>query len=162
MKTILHVALGIVGFILIGVAYIFSKIFGNSRSDEKEWVRNFIIFFAANKIQDEYEPKSAKDLLRRLYSGQLSFSDEQSLLVLLKAYLYKIDEPPLQPADLASVVKMIPKVLKFELAGFNTPAAVRNYLTQQSKFEGDETMAPEELVRWSQKIGQAVKVYSTG
>lgn len=128
MMYFFHVIFGIVKFIFIGL---FKKIFNTFCQNEKNWVKSFIIYFVTKKIEHEHDPKTAKNFIKRLISGCVNFDDQQSILIHLNDYLSKTGEPQIEPDDFYAVIKAMPRVLSFELAGYNCRAALKSYLVQE-------------------------------
>lgn len=131
MKKIYHVILGLIGLILMALAYAISKIFAAFSPEEKQpdqpWLEKFIILYFARcfKFDDDITDPN------RLAHGQLDFGQTQKLMVYLKAYLHKIGEP-YEVSDLSDVVAAIPRVWAIHTVGFQSEGAVREWCQNQN------------------------------
>lgn len=102
------------------------------------WEKGFIVFFILDKIQHERDYQSATQFLAALSKKEISFSDNQTLLVLLKSYLHKTGASPLTPEIYQKIVDLFPSTINRELAAFDSKASLRNYLSSMVENGGEQ------------------------
>ena len=140
MKQIYHVVLGLLGLIILAVAYLASKILAAFAPAEKKrsqpWLEKFIVLFFAKCFKLDGNDRDST----RLSRGQLDFREVQSLMVYLKAYLHKIGVT-YDVIYLNEVLDSIPRVWAIHTVGYQSEAAVREWCQNQNpnghKFEVD-------------------------
>lgn len=116
----------------------------NYSSDASTWEKGFITFYMLDKLQHEREFQGAINFLSSLSRKEISFSDNQTLLVLLRSYLHKTGEQTLTPEIYEKVVNLLPGAIKWELAAFDSKASLRSYLSSMTE-EGVEKESLEDL-----------------
>lgn len=104
-----------------------------------EWMKDFIIFYAAQKSSMSFTTGSAYHEVLKLIQREISFSDQQSILVWLRGYMAEIgQQKPDISQELGCFIKEAPSVLKFEMAGYNTPAAIMHLLVTDNPEMSDK------------------------
>jgi len=129
MRQVFYLLLGLIGVILMALAYLTGKILSifapTERKNEKPWLEKFIVLYINKCLIFDGEIID----IRQLSRGELNPSQRQSLLVYLKAYLYKIGEA-YEPSDLQDVLKALPQVWNIHATGFQS--AVRTWCMDQN------------------------------
>lgn len=125
---------------IAGAFFFFRKKTANQAGSQTPyWMRGFIIFYAAHKTSMSFTTGSAYHEVIKLIQRELSFSDQQSILVWLRGYMAEIGS---QKEDISQEVgcfiKEAPNVLKFEMAGYNTPAAIMHLLVTENPEMSDK------------------------
>lgn len=131
MRQVFYLLLGLIGVILMALAYLTSKILSifapTEQKNEKPWLEKFIVLYINKCLIYDGDITD----IRQLSRGELNPSQRQSLLVYLKAYLYKIGEA-YEPSDLQDVLKALPQVWKIHATGFQSEGAVRTWCMDQN------------------------------
>lgn len=120
------------------------------------WEKGFIVFFILDKLQREREYQNATQFLANLSRKEISFSDNQTLLVLLKSYLHKIGASPLTPETYQKIVNLLPSSINWELAAFDSKASLRNYLSSLVE-DGGEQEGMEDLNKRTEEFLSEIK-----
>lgn len=130
LKQLFHVLLGVLAYTVLGVAFLLSKIFrvfsAKKEAIPKIWLESFVILFLNKSLKLDGDTTD----LGRLARGELDFGQDQSLIVYLKAYLYKIGET-YQLSDYVDAKAAIPRVWAHNMGGFQSEGSVRAWCKAQ-------------------------------
>lgn len=121
-----------------------------------DWMRGFIVFYAADRASMVAGSGEAHREISRIIRQGFSFSDQQSMMVLLRGYISEVspDNGDFQ-RDLNTIMRAMPDVLRFELAGHDTPAAIQNMLVTENPEM--QTKPSSEVNETAQKIHQSIR-----
>lgn len=106
--------------------------------DEPEWVRGFILYYAASEMLTCFD-NTLPDNVQALINGEMNKHTEHSLLANLQNYLGFIYKRNWSPEDLAIVRKSSYIFLRAELAHLNSRLALRHYIRRMHVM--DENLA---------------------
>lgn len=122
-----------------------------------EWMRGFIIFYATQKVSMSFATGSAYHEVLKLIQRELNFSDQQSILVWMRGYMAEIGVGKSDiTAEVNGFLTEAPNVLQFEMAGYNTPAAIMHLLiTENPEMSGKPK---DELNDIAQQIHRGIKI----
>lgn len=94
-----------------------------------DWVRAFIVYYATEKAMTPAGEGHATREIAGLMAGGLTYRQKLDLMNMFGAYVEVTGAPfGKTDASFAKLYEWIPKVLRFELAGFDTPPAIDSIL----------------------------------
>lgn len=141
MKTLLGLIIWTVQlvYLIIGATFnsigrLFANVFSETKphriqnhNSSKPWLEKFVVLYINKCLILDGDITDIK----QLSSGDLNFSQMQSLTVYLKAYLYKIRET-YEPSDVQDVLKALPQIWNIHATGFRSEGAVRAWCMDQN------------------------------
>jgi hypothetical protein len=99
-----------------------------------DWVRAFIVYYATEKAMTPAGEGHAAREIAGLLAGGLTYRQKLDLMTIFDAYVEVTGAPfGKTDASFAKLYEWVPKVLRFELAGFDSPPAIDSIMANHSE-----------------------------
>ena len=98
-----------------------------------DWLEGFAVFYLAERLRFMLDPNEAFGFIRRVSGGVLSFGDEQTLIVKMKQYLFRMKFEAVEEGYLREAAEKAKVIISWVQSDLNGPDRIEAAITEVVK-----------------------------